>query len=308
MTLFTDRQLGKKAPIINDINVTVWNGIIVIIDSFISDNSFSRDFPEHCPDNLGVCGCNMTLFNDKLKAIVPNLEIPLTRKEKFEESYGLSDFDVKGIPVEINTYDCLDLIEFCYLHLTDAEQKGRLHEYFNHYHLSFKDSGKSKEKFCLEINTLFERNQIAYKLNNDGQIIRLIPNEFNAIIKHRYRTNDDTLNALLKQATDYFILPKLEDRERALEKSWDAFERMKTYYNENKRTSSTQLINIVSSGNELFEEYLIKEAKTLTEIGNKFQIRHFETDKQPIQDNPHIDYLFYRIFALIDLFIKELED
>ena len=59
---------------------------------------------------------------------------------------------------------------------------------------------------------------------------------------------------------------------------------------------------------DIYEEYLGKEATTLTEIGNKFQIRHFEADKQPITDLAHVDYLFFRMFALIDLFVKKLEE
>ncbi|MFC0130687.1 hypothetical protein [Ralstonia solanacearum] len=39
----------------------------------------------------------------------------------------------------------------------------------------------------------------------------------------------------------------------------------------------------------------------LTEIGNKFMIRHTETDKVPIVESAQVDYLFHRMFAFIRL-------
>lgn len=74
------------------------------------------------------------------------------------------------------------------------------------------------------------------------------------------------------------------------------------------KVSVNQLINLVANENTLIESYLITEAATLTEIGNKFQIRHFETDKQTITDNSHVDYLFFRMFSLIDLCIKKISE
>ena len=40
------------------------------------------------------------------------------------------------------------------------------------------------------------------------------------------------------------------------------------------------------------------EAKILTDIGNQFQIRHFETDKIKLNEED-VDYLYYRLFNLI---------
>ena len=307
MDYFTDRELGKKAPIVNEIDISVWNGIVAIFDSFIADNSFSKEFPEQCPDGQGICSCNTTLLNDKLKALIPNVEIPIIRKEKFVKDYSDWGTDVIEVENKIDTFTTLDLIEFCFRHLFDPIPIGNLHEYFNHFHLIFKDTGKSKQKFQDEINSLFERNGIAYFLNNEGKITRIIPVEFQQIINRKFQTKDATLNQLLTEATQFILLPKINDRLRAIEKLWDAFERAKTFYSSNKKVSATQLINIVANGNGLLEEYLTTEASTLTEIGNKFQIRHFETDKQPITDISHIDYLFFRKFSVIDLFIKELE-
>ena len=53
-----------------------------------------------------------------------------------------------------------------------------------------------------------------------------------------------------------------------------------------------------------FRDVLDQEARALTNIGNRFQIRHSETTQVPLQRNDHVDYLFHRLFALIWLVIR----
>lgn len=84
---------------------------------------------------------------------------------------------------------------------------------------------------------------------------------------------------------------------------------MKTYYIEkNKKQSIDELIQLVSNTNTNFKVLLSEECKSLTSIGNNYQIRHFETNKIEIKDNKHIDYLYYRMISLIHLFLSELEN
>ena len=53
-----------------------------------------------------------------------------------------------------------------------------------------------------------------------------------------------------------------------------------------------------------FRGMLEQKAKELTEIGNRFMIRHTETDKIPIEDLLQVDYLFQRMFSIIILLLK----
>ena len=52
-----------------------------------------------------------------------------------------------------------------------------------------------------------------------------------------------------------------------------------------------------------FRKVLEVEARALTEIGNDFHIRHFETDKTELVYPEHNDYLFHRLFALVHLLL-----
>src|ERR1035437_37578 len=126
------------------------------------------------------------------------------------------------------------------------------------------------------------------------------------LFENKATTDDEELNKLIDEAKSRFLNPK--DKHIALEKIWDAFERIKTYYESGKQKSKSadQLIEKISSNfnKELFEE----EFKKLTSIGNNYRIRHHETDKLEITDPKHINYLFFRMLTLIDLCLVKLKE
>lgn len=120
----------------------------------------------------------------------------------------------------------------------------------------------------------------------------------------KIQTKDDILNKLIQEAKERFFNPN--DRQIALEKLWDAFERVKTYFDGNKKTSSEQLVNIISENLdcELFDN----EFSILTKIGNNYRIRHHETDKKEIIETKHFNYLFFRMLSLIDLCVTSINE
>jgi phage major head subunit gpT-like protein len=92
-------------------------------------------------------------------------------------------------------------------------------------------------------------------------------------------------------------------RKLALEKLWDAWERLKSLHDVgNKRLSVAHLLD-QAAAEPAFRALLENEAHALTEIGNSFQIRHFETNRAPIAEDAHVDYLFHRMWALLWLLL-----
>jgi hypothetical protein len=118
------------------------------------------------------------------------------------------------------------------------------------------------------------------------------------------KTNDQELDSLINEAKDRFFIPK--DKQIALEKLWDAFERIKTYFGSNKKKSSSELVSIASDGFNF--EIIESEFRLLTKIGNEYKIRHHETDKLEVSKSKHVDYLFFRMLSLIDLCIKSINE
>ena len=205
-----------------------------------------------------------------------------------------------------NKYAILDFIQFCYKNIYKAKNTD-YHNFFQHYHLNFDSSEELQYEFRSEVNNIFERNGIVFFIDENGEIKRSLAPKMESMINKIYNTKDDRLNELVHLANNKFVLPNYEDRIHALEKIWDAFERVKTYYGESKKQSAEQLIHTIANSNSKFKKIINEESKSLTNIGNNFQIRHFERGKIEISDNQHIDYLFYRMITLIHLFLTKLE-
>ena len=303
---FSDKETGQKDRISEDITISVWNGIVSIFEEFKGKNYFSENFSEKCHDNGRVCGFDNKIFESRVKSEIPDIEIPIIIKvEKNTFSFN----DNESVTNIVNKYTALDFIEFCFKNISEATQDD-YHDFFKHYHLNFKNSQKLKDEFRIKINQIFERNGIVFDLNKNGKINRLISKTFEPLINKIYKTSDARLNELVKLSQEKFILPKIEDRIYALEKIWDAFERMKTYYiDKTKKESITELIKIISTNNSDFEKQIEEECRKLSKTGSEiFQIRHFEQDRTEIKDNKHIDYLYYRMISLIHLFLSKLEN
>lgn len=80
---------------------------------------------------------------------------------------------------------------------------------------------------------------------------------------------------------------------------------MKSAHNsaQNKKKSVTTLLDNSSKEIE-FRNLLENEARYLTEIGNKYFIRHSEMPQIKIQDSDHIEYLYQRMFSMLHLLSK----
>lgn len=117
-------------------------------------------------------------------------------------------------------------------------------------------------------------------------------------------SGDAILDNLLQDASKRFRDPAPAARRDAIEKLWDGWERLKTLDTYDNKSASVQaLLNIVAEPGSTFRTLLETEARALTDIGNSFHIRHFETNKVPVPLPEHVDYLFHRLYALVNLLI-----
>jgi hypothetical protein len=281
---FSDREKGPRARVNDKIDERVWNGIWALIDSRINDGSFGYSFPETCPDGGVICGTNYGTFKNSLEAEIPDI------------TWSYHSFEMP------NTYTILDLIEFCFKKIAKPITK-KYHDYYTHNHYDF-NVEKGQSDFRDDINRIFTRNGIAYELGHEGKIKRILPSIIgDEIIKTIFSTGDDELNNLLEDARKRFLDKKPDSRKDAIEKLWDAFERLKSLEHEDKKTSVKMLLDKVSNESN-FRDRIESEAKELTYIGNNFNIRHSETNKTILIKDEHIEYLFYRLFSFILLILR----
>lgn len=129
----------------------------------------------------------------------------------------------------------------------------------------------------------------------------------NGIVKQVENLEEDGLKSLLQDTIKLHRSPKPEQNYTAVEKIWDALERLKTYNtNVNKKRSLEIILNNVAHGDKVFIDLFDDEFQALTKIGNNFRIRHHETNKINITDNRYFDYFFNRCMSLIALVIQYL--
>jgi hypothetical protein len=110
-------------------------------------------------------------------------------------------------------------------------------------------------------------------------------------------TRDPGLDELLERARAKYRDPDPVRRREALEQLWDAFERCKTIFDDNKRSGATALIDAASE-TDAEAELLKTEMLALTSIGNRFQIRHHEATTTAVNDQL-VDLLFARLYAFL---------
>lgn len=113
-------------------------------------------------------------------------------------------------------------------------------------------------------------------------------------------SGDAKLDVLLDEAINKFKDPAPSERREAVERLWDAWERLKSLEDTNKRLSLGRLLD-GAADEPHFRQLLETEARQLTDVGNQFHIRHFEKGHTDITRAEHLDYLFHRLYALIHL-------
>ena len=277
--LFTERHGGTKPRISEELNQPCYVGLLGLVEARISEEWFGMTFPFACQDGRGNAGTDSNKLSVRMAA-----------------------YDVLPPNECSNDGQVFDLVEFSYEHIAEPTCIEK-HDFMRHMHYSY-DQEAGRTKFEKEVNRLFERNGIAFELRQ-GQVTRMAPIGLQeALTETVFHTGDEALNELLEDARQKFLSRELKVRRESLEKLWDAWERLKTIEPGKDKKAQVTVLLVKASSEPSFQKRLETEARELTEIGNKFMIRHTETDKVPISESVHIDYLFQRMFAIIRLLLK----
>lgn len=283
MAYFKEREKGPAARTIDEITPEAWRGVWALITARLQNNSFANAFPVQCPDGQGVVGHDTGLL--EATAHGDGIIWPIAKDD---------------VP---DTLDVMDLLEFCDDHVAQAIE-GDYHSFYRHNHLSF-DVPRGRAEFRDALNRILARNGIAFEMDGDGIMVRLGPPELMTVLKKAaFDTGDDVLDELLEDARQKFTDPNLKLRKEALEKIWDAFERLKTIEaGKDKKATVAALLKKAIPDPDM-RDRIDSEMQELTEIGNTFMIRHTEVGKKSITKSEQVDYFFQRMFAVVRLVLK----
>jgi hypothetical protein len=285
---FSDRERGPKSRSVDVIDIRVWGGLFELITTRIDNGAFGFRFPEECSDGFAFIGCNARTFERALLAEIPDIEWPLRAD------------DVPDVVV------IMDLLEFCAA-AVGHPIRGQYHSYGRHFHLTW-DRDEGLTQFVDDVNRIFARNGLAYELTSEGKARRILSAELaQALSASRPSSGDAETDRLIDAARKLVISVKPDDRQDALEKLWDAFERLKTLGpGSNKKEQADRLLDRLARPGSQLRTKLGEEAHALTAIGNALRIRHSEKTQETLETDAQRDYLFHRMFAFINLALTAL--
>lgn len=267
--------------------------------------NLSWKYPEYCSDfpNL-ICGLNDDAFRLVLSKAIPDFCFGHPSIEDHFVSEGALD-DWK-----VNPYLILDYIEFIASEMMTVK-KNDYHSFMSHHHLSFTNDNVDFESFRKEVNSLFDLCGLLYHLTEERIVERVVEDGF--IIEESKDSIDAVpekeLKVLLEESIVLHKSRNPNDHHLATEKIWDALERLKTIYIDektDKKASSNRVIGQMAKGDTNYIDLFSTEFHYLTTIGNNYRIRHHEIGKTDIPQDEYYDYFFGRCFSLIVLALKYL--
>ena len=307
MSYYTQRH-GMRTPI-NKTYIIDYNMYELLMDCCNGYKlNIAWKYPEECPDGYGCCGLNEHKLNADLIYEIPTLFRNDSNQISVPTIYH-NIFSTKEEKDEYDQYALLDYIEFIAQNCKDV-QKHDFHSYFGHYHLSFSDGNTAFKQYKNEINKVFEKTGLLYRLTDERIIERIVEN---SPLTHTIETSvtqikEKGLKELLEEAIALYKSPYPGDSKDAVEKIWDALERLKSYYTQfDKKNSINKIVNDMADNQPDYISVLNDEFIVLTKIGNNYRIRHHETDKVEITDVRYYDYFFNRCLSLIALAIQYLK-
>lgn len=307
MAYYTERH-GMRRPVAKTYDISIEKYALLLHCCEKYYNNLAWKYPEQCPDGHGCCGIDFEQLRLDLRYEIPtlhrdysdNIAVPTVHHNVFDNDDEESEYD---------QYALLDLIEFFAENIRDVVV-GSFHSYFGHYHLTCQNSRNVCAQFRDEINDIFRKTGLLYELNTDLQVERIVENSplTPAVQSAIAAVKEVGTRELLQEAILLHRSPYPADVRDAVEKLWDAYERLKTYYTTmNKAKSAEKIVNDMAARQVPYVTLFDTEFRALTKIGNDFRIRHHETDKVEITDVRYYDYFFNRCLSLIALAIQYLQ-
>ena len=306
MSLYTERH-GMRNTIEKTYTISI-NAYSLLYDCCARYFEYiAWKYPDNCPDGNGCCGLDFFKFSEDMEFEIPTL---FRRDGVIEKTCSTKNiFESEPKNDEFDQYSLIDLIEFVAQNIRDITSKN-YHSYYKHYDISFGTSNGIAIRFIEEINSVFEKTGLLYRLTTDLEVERIEETAVlsEEIISNASNVTEPGLKELLITAIQKHKSPYPDAQKDAVEKIWDALERLKTYYTTmDKKTSVKQIINDMSDGITEYYNLFDTEFKELTDIGNNYRIRHHETNKIDITDIRHYDYFFNRCLSLIGTAIQYLK-
>jgi len=283
---YAQRQCKARHGPDPHVGADFWAAYRTYISRLSGENYLCKAFPGECCDGIPIYSSNSAIAS-RLREELGQVEWPMGPEDPPESER------------------ILDLVEFFYRHVAKPT-KLWFHDYSGcmGYHPKEYDTRKGRYEYTIEVNKMLKRFHHPYRLQK-GRIMRSGSEILDErILSVEVLTDDDHLKRLLNSAIDNFFERTGSKKLEGLRSIVDAFERLKTREGPDKKKSVEKVIAKISPDSEIracFDEHL----RMMTELSNKYTIRHHEVDKVVLEDEAVIDYLFYSYYNLVRLILEK---
>lgn len=177
----------------------------------------------------------------------------------------------------------------------------------------FKEKYFNDEKSDIKKAKEFLKNELenAIKGNDIPNLDDVFNIDINTslLFNEEINTEDYLLNKDIKQAREFYLNGNLQN---AIEKIWDAFERIKSLYDKDKKNSVNKIVETLSDEIKLTKNstdnlFFDNEIRNITNIGNAYKIRHSEISQIEITNDFTKRYLFFKVLNLINLIYTRMK-
>lgn len=259
-----------------------WFAFNETLEAFANQNYFCEKFPSYCNDDH------------------PLFWYPPVVKKALQADFGLFEWPRKEDNPP-NENQILDLVEFFFKHIS-VPQETWFHSYCGEKHpTNGYDQRKGRYEYTIKVNQLFARFHQPFKLQK-GHIIRQSSAVLDELLVETdigLPIEDAHLVQLIATGLEHFYKSKGNNKMDGLRCMVDAFERIKSMENpKNKKESVKKTIDQISISDGM-TTHLNEMFRELTRIANENTIRHHELDKQVINDEATIEFLFYSYYNAI---------
>lgn len=178
------------------------------------------------------------------------------------------------------------------------------HSFCGDHHPTAYDPDAGRQEYEAEVNRLFKKMRHPYRVKNGEVRLENSPLLDTPLANIELQTDDDHLKGLVDSAIRDFQDRSGTRKSLGLRQMVDAFERLKTIKDDDKKRSVAKVINGLSPEDHV-RSALNDDMKELTGIANNFCIRHHERGKKPLVDEDMIEFLFYQYFNYVRLILKK---
>jgi hypothetical protein len=256
-----------------------------LIDEFGGRDYLCEHFPSECGDG------HPTYFSDDLM------------QKKLYLECGDCKWPTAHDEMPADFTQIIKLIEFVFRFVSKPTDSW-FHSWCGTTHPTQFDGRAARYEYTVAVNKLFSNFGLPYQLKR-GKVLRTSsPILDKPVLELELATSDRHLERLIRTAISDFQQGEAKSRHHALRTIVDAFERVKTIKNSDKKKSVEQVIQGLSI-EETVQRAFDEDLRKLTQIANSFCIRHHEVDKIPIDDDDMVEFLFYLYFNYVRFILKK---